>query len=135
MGKRIDTIPSTAMKILTEYQWPGNVRELENLMERAVILSAGDELELDESWLKTKSLTISTSTLPLDAMLLQRGKEMIEAALVECGGRIGGSAGAANKLGLPRQTLESKIKALGINKNQFGAHRERPNSDANMRIV
>jgi len=135
MGKRIDTIPSIAMQILAEYSWPGNVRELENLMERAVILSSGDQLELDESWLKTKSLKIGMPSLPLGAALVEREKEMIETALAECGGRIGGPSGAANKLGLPRQTLESKIKALGIDKNHFKARRYRATGDAAMRVI
>ena len=135
MGKRIDTIPETAMEVLTEYSWPGNVRELENLIERAVILSAGDHLELDENWLKNTPVKSSTPILPLGAALVEREREMIESALAECGGRIGGPSGAANKLGLPRQTLESKIKALGVDKNQFKAHRHRSNSDPDMRVV
>jgi formate hydrogenlyase transcriptional activator len=135
MGKRIDTIPETAMEVLTEYSWPGNVRELENLIERAVILSAGDQLELDENWLKNTPVKSSTPILPLGAALVEREREMIESALAECGGRIGGPSGAANKLGLPRQTLESKIKALGVDKNQFKAHRHRSNSDPDMRVV
>jgi len=123
------------MQILAEYSWPGNVRELENLMERAVILSSGDHLELDESWLKTKSLKIGTPNLPLGAALMEQEKEMIETALAECGGRIGGPSGAANKLGLPRQTLESKIKALGIDKNHFKARRYRAPGDADVRVI
>jgi DNA-binding NtrC family response regulator len=135
MDKRIDTIPSTAMQILMDYSWPGNVRELENLMERAVILSSGDQLELDESWLKTKSLKIDTPTLSLGVALVEREKEMIETALAECAGRIAGPSGAANKLGLPRQTLESKIKALGINKNHFRARWHRVTSNDDMRVA
>jgi formate hydrogenlyase transcriptional activator len=66
---------------------------------------------------------------------VEREKEMIETALAECGGRIGGPSGAANKLGLPRQTLESKIKALGIDKNHFKVRPYRATGDADVRVV
>ena len=84
-------------------------------MERAVILSESETFFVDESWLKRES---AESRQPRDGLstLSDREVEMIEAALAECHGRISGPLGAAAKLGIPRQTLESKIKRLGINK-------------------
>jgi DNA-binding NtrC family response regulator len=97
------------------YSWPGNIRELQNVVERAVILSETDTFFFDESWLKRESVPPSKSRDGL-SVLAEREVEMIEAALVECHGRISGPSGAAVKLGIPRQTLESKIRSLGINK-------------------
>lgn len=119
MKKRIETIPPGAMKALAEYRWPGNVRELENVIERAVILCDSDTFSVDETWLKQEARGLSGPAVPFIATLVERGKEMIETALADCGGRVAGPLGAAAKLGIPRQTLESKIKALGINKHQF----------------
>jgi formate hydrogenlyase transcriptional activator len=105
---------------LLAYSWPGNIRELQNVVERAVILSESDTFEVDESWLKLESTDSSQRGLSLPAgglsTLADREVEMIEAALAESHGRIAGPSGAAAKLGIPRQTLESKIKRLGISK-------------------
>ena len=95
------------------YEWPGNIRELQNVVERCVILTEEGTFSVDESWFKcrrTESLT------ELDGLpgLAKREVEMIKAALAECDGRIGGSSGAAAKLKVPRQTLESKIRRFGI---------------------
>jgi formate hydrogenlyase transcriptional activator len=100
---------------LTAYNWPGNIRELQNVVERAVILSETDTFFVDESWLKLES---PESRQPREGIstLSDHEVELIEAALAECHGRISGPLGAAAKLGIPRQTLESKIKRLGINK-------------------
>jgi len=88
---------------------------LQNVVERAVILSEGDTFVVDESWLKREP---TDSPRPHEALpgLADREMEMIEAALAESRGRIGGPSGAAAKLGIPRQTLESKIQRLGIDK-------------------
>jgi formate hydrogenlyase transcriptional activator len=88
---------------------------LQNVVERAVILSESDTFFVDESWLKRESVE---SRQPRDGLstLSDREVEMIEAAMADCHGRISGPLGAAAKLGIPRQTLESKIKRLGINK-------------------
>jgi formate hydrogenlyase transcriptional activator len=101
------------------YQWPGNVRELQNVVERAVILSEGDSFCVDETWLKRGAPRFAGSTVALNGALQRQEKEMIEAALAESRGRISGSGGAAAKLGLPRATLDAKIKRLGINKYWF----------------
>jgi PAS domain S-box-containing protein len=113
-GKTIRHISKQTLQQLTAYDWPGNIRELQNVVERAVILSESDTFFVDESWLKRES---AESRQPRDGLstLSDREVEMIEAALAECRGRISGPLGAAAKLGIPRQTLESKIKRLGIN--------------------
>jgi formate hydrogenlyase transcriptional activator len=113
-GKRIRHISKHTLSHLQHYQWPGNIRELQNVMERAVILSETDTLVVDESWLKSES---AQSSPKRGLSTLEDGEvEMIEAALAETHGRISGPAGAATKLGIPRQTLESKIQRLGIDK-------------------
>jgi formate hydrogenlyase transcriptional activator len=119
MGKRIDTIPATAMNALSEYRWPGNVRELENVIERAVILCEGGTFSVDETWLKRELLQVSGPAVPFPGTLLSREKETIEAALAGSRGIIAGPVGAAATLGIPRQTLESKIKRLGIDAHRF----------------
>jgi formate hydrogenlyase transcriptional activator len=114
-GKNMRHIGKDTLEVLRAYQWPGNIRELQNVIERAVILSEGDTFVVDESWLKRES---TDSPRPHQALsvLADRELETIEAALVESHGRIAGPSGAAAKLGIPRQTLESKIQRLGIDK-------------------
>jgi len=86
-----------------------------------VILSEDDTLTVDETWLKWEPTQNPVRPRTLDGALVRQEKEMIEAALAESQGRISGPAGAAAKLGLPAQTLESKIKRLKINKYRFKA--------------
>jgi PAS domain S-box-containing protein len=114
-GKTIRHICRQTLARLTAYNWPGNIRELQNVVERAVILSETDTFFVDESWLKLES---PESRQPREGIstLSDREVELIEAALAECHGRISGPSGAAAKLGIPRQTLESKIRRFGINK-------------------
>jgi formate hydrogenlyase transcriptional activator len=111
------------MEQLKGYRWPGNIRELQNVVERAVILSEADTFAVDPSWLKVESAESGHSSEGLSA-LEHREIEMIEAALAESHGRIAGPTGAAAKLGIPRQTLESKIKRFGIAK--YGRKRVPP---------
>ena len=114
-GKNIRHIGKRTLEQLKAYHWPGNIRELQNVVERAVILSESDTFEVDESWLKRESADSARPHEGLSA--LEAGEvEMIEAALAESHGRISGPSGAAAKLGIPRQTLESKIRRLGIDK-------------------
>ena len=113
-GKNIRHIGKHTMEQLKGYHWPGNIRELQNVVERAVILCETDTFVVDESWLKRESADSSLDE-GLSA-LADREVEMIEAALAESHGRISGPSGAAAKLGIPRQTLESKIRRLGIDK-------------------
>jgi len=118
-GKKFRTIDKRSLKAFETYDWPGNVRELQNVIERAVILSEGDTLAVDETWLKQEGPRKPVRTRTLTGALVRQEKEMIEAALAESQGRISGPAGAAAKLGLPARTLDSKIKRLKINKYRF----------------
>jgi formate hydrogenlyase transcriptional activator len=125
-GKKIRHIKKKTLELFQRYDWPGNIRELQNVIERAVILCDGEEFAVDESWLKPESTRPSGPTDPSPSMLAegqralaQREREMIEAALVACAGRVSGPSGAAAKLAMPRQTLDSRIKALQINKHRF----------------
>jgi formate hydrogenlyase transcriptional activator len=114
-GKNIRHIGKQTLEQLRAYHWPGNIRELQNVVEPAVILSESDIFVVDESWLKRESSESARSHEGLSE-LADREVEMIEAALAESHGRISGPSGAAAKLGIPRQTLESKIKRLGLDK-------------------
>lgn len=119
-GKKFRTIDKKTVKLFEAYDWPGNVRELQNVIERAVILSDGDAFSVDETWLKREPSQVAGSpAVELNSALLKREKEMIEAALKECNGRVSGATGAAARLGLPARTLDSKLKRLGINPHQF----------------
>jgi DNA-binding NtrC family response regulator len=90
-------------------------RELQNVIERSVILSESDELTVDESWLSAGPAIESR----LSSSLAAHEKAIIEEALRASSGHVFGPSGAAARLGMPRSTLESKIRALGINKNRF----------------
>jgi formate hydrogenlyase transcriptional activator len=121
MSKRIDSVSPETMQVLMRYAWPGNIRELQNVIERAVVLSEGATLWIDDIRLKRETPQPSWVGAPFAATLADREREMIEAALVESRGRISGPSGAANKLGIPRQTLDSKIANLQISKERFKA--------------
>jgi formate hydrogenlyase transcriptional activator len=122
-GKRIRTIQRKTLELFQAYDWPGNVRELQNVVERAVLLCDGDTFSVEEMWLKqdTRRDTPVPGNLTrrLGKLEADQERQLIEAALTESGGRISGPLGAAAKLGIPRQTLESKIVSLGINKSKF----------------
>jgi len=118
-GRKFRTIDKKLLKAFQAYGWPGNVRELQNVIERAVILSEGDNLAVDETWLRREQPHAPSRTATLGGTLVRHEKEMIEAALKESQGRISGPGGAAEKLGLPAKTLDSKIKRLKINKYRF----------------
>jgi len=114
MEKQIETIPSTAIKKLSEWHWPGNIRELENFVERAVILSRGRSLEFPLGELK--------SAVPRESVrrrVSSNERENILQVLKETAGRVGGSDGAAAKLGLKRTTLISRMKKLGISSDEM----------------
>jgi formate hydrogenlyase transcriptional activator len=119
IGKKFRTIDKKTLRLFQAYGWPGNIRELQNIIERAVILSDGDTFYVDDIWLKQKPPHVASPTVALGGALLSQEKEMIEAALAESHGRISGPVGAAAKLALPAQTLDAKIKRLGINKFRF----------------
>jgi formate hydrogenlyase transcriptional activator len=118
-GRRFSSIEKSTLEMLQAYEWPGNIRELQNVIERAVIVSDGAMFSVDENWLKQESYRATGGTAPLVAALSIQEKEMIESALAESRGRISGPSGAAAKLGIPRQTLDSKIAGLGIDKRRF----------------
>src|SRR5277367_4460078 len=119
-GKKIKQVNKKTLELLQSYAWPGNIRELQNVIERSMILCETDIFSVDESWLPMQpSLTAPKNQMPLPRSLLAQEKEMIEAALKESRGRIFGPKGAAAKLGIPRSTLESKIRSLKIDKNSF----------------
>jgi formate hydrogenlyase transcriptional activator len=115
-GKTIEDIEPATLERLQSYDWPGNIRELQNVIERAVIMCEGETLAIDETWLRPPR---SAKMESMDAFVSSRQREMIEAALQECRGRIAGPSGAADKLGMPRTTLESRIRALKIDKYKF----------------
>ncbi len=118
-GKKFRTIGKKSLKVLQAYGWPGNVRELQNVIERAVILSDGADLAVDETWLRRELPPAASRAATLGGTLVRHEKELIEAALKESQGRISGPGGAAAKLGLPAKTLDSKINRLKINKYRF----------------
>jgi formate hydrogenlyase transcriptional activator len=122
-GKKFRTIDKKTVRLFESYQWPGNVRELQNVIERAVILSEGDIFSVDETWLKRQAPQSAGLTAALNKALHRQEKAMIEAALAESGGRVSGPGGAATKLGIPRPTLDAKIKRLGIDKYRFKVQR------------
>jgi formate hydrogenlyase transcriptional activator len=120
-GKKITGISNETLDLLESYPWPGNIRELQNVIERAVIVSDGERLTVDSRWLAGRSTQSPGSKPPLgdDLVARERERATIEAALAEAKGRVSGPSGAAAKLGIPRSTLESKIRSLGLNKHRF----------------
>ena len=121
VGKRITKISKKALDLLQAYHWPGNIRELQNVIERAVILSDGETFVLDETWFAPVSPKSAVPAVPLFANLVEQERDLIENALREAHGQVSGPAGAAAKLGIPRQTLESKIRKLRIDRYRFKA--------------
>jgi formate hydrogenlyase transcriptional activator len=121
LGKKIRNIDKKTIELFHAYDWPGNIRELQNVVERAVILSEGETFFVDETWLTHVTPKRAATTAPLVADLVEHEREILEAALRESEGVVGGPTGAAVKLGIPRQTLDSKIRKLGINRHRFKA--------------
>src|SRR5271155_3508248 len=119
MGKQIDRVSPETMCALISHQWPGNIRELQNVIERTAILCEGDVFSIDETWLKREIPQGYGAAVPFVRTRADREREIIEAALAESSGRVAGPKGAAVKLGIPRQTLDSKIASLGIDKRHF----------------
>jgi len=113
--KQISKIDKNTLKLCQSYHWPGNIRELQNIIERSVILCTGDTLWIDEAWLSSQNARLDSSS-PLKQNLQNYEKELIEAALAESNGKVAGPDGAAAKLGIPRSTLDLKIKQLKIKK-------------------
>jgi len=122
-GKNIRHISQETLELLQSYAWPGNIRELQNVIERSVILCETETFSIDESWLPQQPQPFLTAKpknrIELPRRLEEQEKDMIEEALKASRGRVFGPTGAAAKLGIPRSTLESKIKSLKIDKNRF----------------
>jgi len=116
MGKQIDCVPKQVMEILTDCSWKGNVRELANFIERAVILSHGEELEVPMAELL---VSYPRSASAPACTFHDAEREVIIEALRAASGRIAGDGGAAARLGLKRTTLQHKIRRLGITKAQY----------------
>jgi formate hydrogenlyase transcriptional activator len=123
MNKTIGAISSELMETLIRYPWPGNIRELQNLIERSVILSSGDVLSVDESWLSKEAsqpaAQVEPPTLFKGEVDQRSHREIIEAALAESRGRVSGPSGAAAKLAMAPTTLDRWIKTLKIDKRGF----------------
>jgi transcriptional regulator with PAS, ATPase and Fis domain len=124
-GKRIRNIDKRTMDLFKSYEWPGNIRELQNVVERGIILCDGDTFAIDEQWFRrvmSRTTVRSSANITTIARLEpDQERELIEAALRATQGRISGPDGAAARLGIPRQTLESKIARLGIQKHSYRA--------------
>jgi len=119
-GKRFQAVNKRSLDLLQAYPWPGNIRELQNVIERSVIVCETENFSVDESWLSRQPpVPVPKSGLEPLRKLPSQEKEIIEAALSESGGRVYGPDGAAAKLGIPRSTLEHKIRSLKINKKRF----------------
>ena len=120
VGKNIQGITKESLDLLRSYSWPGNIRELQNVIERSVIMCETENFSVDETWLARQSLASECkSQSDFSQKLATQEKEMIEAALSESRGQVFGPSGAAAILGMPRSTVESKIRSLKINKNHF----------------
>ena len=118
MQKRIRSVPRPAMEALVSADWPGNIRELENFIERCVILTPGDELNVPRSELRSSAIrsVISSATT-----FEQAEKQAILDALRSAAGRIAGNGGAAERLGLKRTTLQNKMRRLNITRADYVA--------------
>jgi transcriptional regulator with GAF, ATPase, and Fis domain len=116
LRKQISKIDKNTLKLCQSYCWPGNIRELQNIIERSVILCTGDTFWVDEAWFSSQNAPRPRSSGFLTETLQSYEKELIEAALAESRGKIAGPNGAAVKLGIPRSTLDLKIKQLNIKK-------------------
>lgn len=116
-GKAFKAINKRTMSHLESYRWPGNVRELQNVIERSVIVCDSEEFMIDKSWLAMAPFIARSRALP--NAVADHEKAIIEEALRACHGRVYGPSGAATRLGLSRSTLESKIRALKIDKSRF----------------
>jgi len=127
-GKHIRHVSQETLELLQSYAWPGNIRELQNVIERSVILCETETFSIDESWLPQQPqaflIAKPKDQIELPRRLEEQEKDMIEEALKVSRGRVFGPTGAAAKLGIPRSTLESKIKSLKIDKNRFKTNSE-----------
>jgi len=115
LKKRFDLIPADVVESMTRMDWPGNIRELENFIERSVILSEGGRLCLAAP----EEPGPARGTMPVEGTLHERERSHIIEVLRKCGGVLSGPAGAANRLGLKRTTLQYKMQKLGISRHEY----------------
>ena len=115
MGKQIESIPEQAMEVLSSHPWRGNVRELANFIERAVILSQGDELQVPLAELNASHMRVFAAASTFE----QGQRAIIVDALKSASGQIAGKGGAAERLGLKRTTLQNKMRKLNINRAEY----------------
>jgi transcriptional regulator with GAF, ATPase, and Fis domain len=118
-GKRIRGISQEALTLLQSYDWPGNIRELQNVIERAVILSDSNTLSIDKQWFSGRPLRPPAVSGAHTGELATVEREAVKVALRQSKGRVAGPFGAATRLGVPPSTLESKIKALKLDKRLY----------------
>ena len=116
-GKEDSPIEGGTMEMLQAYHWPGNIRELENVIERSLILGEGETFSVDVAWLVPHLPQKEPG--PLLGKIIEYERDIIERALQESRGTVSGRSGAASRLGIPSTTLESRIKALKIDKHRF----------------
>ena len=119
MGRKVSQIEKRSLETMQQYSWPGNIRELQNVIERCVILAEGGVLRLEPGMLQSKAQPAIDTAFEEEIDGGHDRKAQIEAVLRETHGRVYGPGGAAARLGLPASTLESRIRALKINKHQF----------------
>jgi len=119
IAKNVRRVDDRSLERLVTYDWPGNIRELQNILERAVILCEGETARIEEEWLNSGEPVPSSASIGLSSSLMSRERGLIEAALEKSMGRVAGRNGAAGLLGIPRTTLESRIKSLQIDKFRY----------------
>jgi formate hydrogenlyase transcriptional activator len=129
MNKTVAAISSETMEALIRYPWPGNIRELQNVMERAVIIYEKGNLSVKKSWLVREFLHSEAGGQQLFRRSATEDRKLIIDALAETRGRVSGPSGAAARLGIPSSTLESKIRAMHIDKYSFKAPGSEKRSD------
>jgi PAS domain S-box-containing protein len=118
-GKKIRGIEKSTLERLKSYSWPGNIRELQNVIERSIVLCESTTFAVDESWLSVDCNDPDRGPRVLLRIPASEEKKAIEAALADAQGQVSGPSGAAARLGVPPSTLDSKIRALKINKHRF----------------
>jgi formate hydrogenlyase transcriptional activator len=119
MQKRIRSIQKISMEALVNADWPGNIRELENFIERCVILTQGDELNVPHTLLKKSVSTVVSRS----SSFRQAERQVIIDALRDASGKIAGNGGAAERLGLKRTTLQNKMRRLSIARSDYSGNR------------
>jgi len=119
VGKNITRVDKKTLELLQSYRWPGNMRELQNVIERSVIVCETANFSVDESWLSQNRLRREAGASFISRRWQLKKRKSSKQPLRESQGRVFGPSGAAAKLGIPRSTLESKIRSLKINKNRF----------------